>query len=76
MHRPNSRQSAPANASIHILTAYEAGIPSSVMRYKLMLGDGLHARDADAHSVEARLACNILNRMIEPGMPASFAVRM
>ncbi|MFT5268422.1 MAG: hypothetical protein ACI88C_001855, partial [Acidimicrobiales bacterium] len=46
------------------------------MRYKRILGDRLHARDADGQSVEARLACNILNRMTELGMPASYAVRM
>ncbi|MFT4840905.1 MAG: hypothetical protein ACI8UD_001959 [Planctomycetota bacterium] len=43
---------------------------------KLHLGDRLHARDADGQSVEARLAGNILNRMTELGMPASYAVRM
>ena len=36
VHRPNSRQIAPANASIHILTAYEAGIPSSTMRLGML----------------------------------------
>jgi hypothetical protein len=46
------------------------------MRCKLMLGDRLYARDADEQAVEARLACNILNRMTELGMPASYAVRM
>jgi len=49
---------------------------NTFMRYKLILGDQLHARDADGQSVEARLACNILNRMTELGMPASYAVRM
>ena len=49
---------------------------NTFMRYKLILGDRLHARDADGQSVEARLACNILNRMTELGMPASYAVRM
>jgi hypothetical protein len=49
---------------------------NTFMRYKLILGDRLHARDADGRSVEARLACNILNRMTELGMPASYAVRM
>ena len=49
---------------------------NTFMRYKRILGDRLHARDADGQSVEARLACNILNRMTELGMPASYAVRM
>jgi hypothetical protein len=49
---------------------------NTFMRYKRILDDRLHARDADGQSVEARLACNILNRMTELGMPASYAVRM
>ncbi|MFT7535153.1 MAG: hypothetical protein ACI85K_001104 [Hyphomicrobiaceae bacterium] len=49
---------------------------NTFMRYKKILGDRLHARDADGQLVEARLACNILNRMTELGMPASHAVRM
>ncbi|MFT6080373.1 MAG: hypothetical protein ACJAYX_003918 [Planctomycetota bacterium] len=54
----------------------QARAENTLMRYKRMLGDRLHARDADGQSVEARLACNILNRMTELGMPASYAVRM
>ncbi|MFT7537212.1 MAG: hypothetical protein ACI85K_003169 [Hyphomicrobiaceae bacterium] len=46
------------------------------MRCKRMLGDRLHARDEDAQVADARLACIILNRMTEPGMPVSCAVRM
>jgi hypothetical protein len=38
---------------------------NTFMRYKLMLGDRLRARDADAQVAEARLACNILNRRTE-----------
>jgi hypothetical protein len=49
---------------------------NTFMRYRKILGDRLHARDADGQSVEARLACSILSRMTELGMPASFAVRM
>jgi hypothetical protein len=52
----------------------QARAENTFMRYKLMLGDRLHARHADAQVVEARLACNILNRMTELGMPASYAV--
>jgi hypothetical protein len=54
----------------------QARAENTFMRYKRILGDRLHARDADGQSVEARLACNILNRMTELGMPASYAVRM
>jgi len=54
----------------------QARAENTSMRYKLILGDRLHARHADGQSVEARLACNILNRMTELGMPVSQAVRM
>ena len=54
----------------------QARAENAFMRYKRILGDRLHARDADAQAVEARLACNILNRMTELGMPASYTVRM
>ena len=54
----------------------QARAENTFMRYKLILGDRLHARHADGQSVEARLACNILNRMTELGMPVSQAVRM
>jgi len=54
----------------------QARAENTFFRYKRILGDRLHARDADAQAVEARLACNILNRMTELGMPASYTVRM
>ena len=54
----------------------QARAENTFMRYRKILGDRLHARDADGQSVEARLACSILSRMTELGMPASFAVRM
>ena len=54
----------------------QARAENTFFRYKRILGDRLHARDADAQAVEALLACNILNRMAELGMPASYAVRM
>ena len=54
----------------------QARAENTFMRYRKILGDRLQARDTDGQSVEARLACNILNRMTELGMPASYAVRM
>ena len=54
----------------------QARAENTFFRYKRILGDRLHARDADEQAVEARLACNILNRMTELGMPASYVVRM
>ena len=54
----------------------QARAENTFMRYKKILGDRLRARDADAQVVEAQLACSIPNRMVELGMPASYAVRM
>ncbi|MFT7535646.1 MAG: transposase [Hyphomicrobiaceae bacterium] len=54
----------------------QARAENTFFSYKRILGNRLHARDADAQSVEARLACNILNRMAKLGMPASYADRM
>jgi hypothetical protein len=54
----------------------QARAENTFFRYKRILGDRLHARDGDAQVVEARLACNLLNRMAELGMPASYLVRM
>jgi hypothetical protein len=54
----------------------QARAENTFMRYKRILGDRLHARDGDEQIVEARLACSILNRMTELGMPVSCAVRM
>jgi hypothetical protein len=54
----------------------QARAENTFMRYKRILGDRLHSRDADAQAVEARFACNILNCMAELGMPAAYAVRM
>ncbi len=39
-----------------------------------IIGDRMRARGADAQFVEARLACNMLNRMTELGRPESYAI--
>ena len=49
-------------------------VENTFFRYKRIIGDGLRARSAGGQVVEARLACNILNRMIALGRAASFAI--
>ena len=67
----------PSRCLFHLCSYHQqARAENAFMRYKRILGDRLHARDGDTQIVEARLACNILNRMTELGMPASYAVRM
>ncbi len=53
----------------------QARVENVFFRYKTILGGRLRARDAVAQVVEARIACDILNRMTELGKPESYAVR-
>lgn len=48
-------------------------VENTFFRYKQILGGKLHARHAKAQEVEAVLACRILNRMSELGLPVSVA---
>jgi IS5 family transposase len=52
----------------------QARVENAFFRYKTILGGRLRARDPAAQVVEARVACDILNRMTELGTPESFAV--
>ena len=52
----------------------QARVENAFFRYKTILGGRLHARSRDGQVVEARLACNILNRMTELARPASYAI--
>lgn len=47
---------------------------NTFFRYKRLLGGRLRARDAVGRRVEARLACNILNRMLEFGAARSCSI--
>ena len=52
----------------------QARVENTFFRYKTIIGGSLRARGRDAQVVEARLACNILNRLMENGRPASVAI--
>ena len=52
----------------------QAGVENAFFRYKSIIGTGLRARHSKAQDAEASIACHILNRMIERGRPASFAI--
>ncbi len=49
-------------------------VENTIFRYKQILGGKLRARHARAQEVEAVLACRILDRMGEVGVPKSVAV--
>ena len=52
----------------------QARVENAFFRYKQILGSRLRAGDPGNQRSEARLACKILNRMIELGAPKSEAI--
>ena len=52
----------------------QARVENTFFRYKSIIGDRLCARHPKSQETEAIIACNILNRMIALGKPASFAI--
>jgi hypothetical protein len=52
----------------------QARAENAFFRYKTIIGDALHARSRGGRSVEARLACDVLNQMTALGRPESSAV--
>jgi len=47
---------------------------NTFFRYKRIFGGHLRARGPQAQAVEVRLACKVLNRMLELGAPRSYAI--
>ena len=52
-----------------------ARVENAFFRYKSIIGAGLRARSRGARTVEASLACGVLNQMTELGRPESSAIR-
>ena len=52
----------------------QARVENAVFRYKSIIGGGLRARTPGGRQTEARLACNVLNRMAELGRPESYSI--
>ncbi len=50
-------------------------VENTFHRYKRIIGGKLRARGREAQEVEARIACNLLNRMFELGRPVSVAIK-
>jgi hypothetical protein len=46
-----------------------------MFRYKTLIGPTLRARTLAAQKTEARLACSVIHRMTQLGMPLSQRVR-
>jgi hypothetical protein len=84
------RDTAPSQRDRHIQTIREKGrrgweravgygqrslVETAMFRYKTLIGPALRARRFAAQQVEARVACSVINRMTELGMPISQRVR-
>lgn len=54
----------------------QARVENAFFRLKTILGDRMRSRGEDAQGIEAKIACNILNRMTELGRPESYAIGM
>jgi transposase len=50
-------------------------VETAVYRYKTIVGRRLHARTLSNQRTEAKIGCNVLNRMTALGMPATARVR-
>ena len=49
-------------------------VENAFFRFKSIVGGRLRARQGDTRATEALIACNVLNRMFELGMPRSVAI--
>ena len=88
---PNSTADiAPSLRDQHIQTIQEKGrrgwqkavsygqralVETAMFRYKTLIGPQLRARTLTTQKTEARIACSVINRMTQLGMPVSQRVR-
>jgi hypothetical protein len=49
-------------------------VETAMYRYKTIIGRRLHARTLPNQKTEAKIGCNVLNRMARLGMPVSIRV--
>ncbi len=52
----------------------QARVENAFFRYKSIIGDGLRARTPGGRTVEAVVACNVLNAMTDMGRPDSYTI--
>jgi hypothetical protein len=50
-------------------------VETAMFRYKTIIGQRLHARTLSNQQTEAKIACNVLNRIASLGMPVSVRVK-
>jgi transposase len=52
-----------------------SSVETTMFRYKTVIGRRLHARNLPNQRTEAKVGCNVLNRMTGLGMPVSVRIR-
>ena len=58
-----------------LATTGEAFVETAMYRYKTIIGRRTHlARTLSSQQVEAKIGCNVLNRMTSFGMPATVRI--
>jgi hypothetical protein len=50
-------------------------VETAMFRYKTLIGPKLRARTLATQQTEARIACSVINRMTQLGMPVSQRIR-
>lgn len=70
--RKTSRRKWKERIGFHIRSLSE----TAVFRYKTIFGDRLNARGAQQQTTEVLISASILNRMLQLGMPESYAVNV
>ena len=50
-------------------------VETGMYRYKTIVGRQLHARTLSNQRIEAKIGCNVLNRMTGLGMPVTIRIR-
>ena len=50
-------------------------VETAMYRYKRIIGPGLHSRKIENQQVDSKIACVILNKMIDLGMPISEKIK-
>ena len=50
-------------------------VETAMSRFKAILGRRLHARTLPNQKTEAKIACNVLNRMTSLGVPVSVRIK-
>lgn len=54
---------------------FRALVETAMYRYKKIIGPGLHSRKIENQKVDSKIACVILNKMVDLGMPVSEKIK-